>query len=89
MPKFILKDSGDEVTAEQWFPGKYVEGVTETAHDPGDGTTQSSGFGYLNTAEPDEPWCVRPGDWIVTYDNGIKTLIIESIFYEDFSPVLT
>lgn len=87
MAQFKIKS--DIVNAEQWFPGKYVEGVIESVYDPGDGTTCSAGYGYFNEAKPYEEWCVRPGYWIVRYENGIATIVPEHIFFESFDPVLT
>lgn len=87
MPRF--KNQTDVASAEQWFPGKYVMGVTETVYDPGDGTTQSSGTGYLNEAKPTEPWHVKPGDWIVRYDTGIVTIVPEHIFFDEWQPLNT
>lgn len=87
MPKF--KNNSEVVDAEQWFPGKYVEGVTESVYDPGDGTTCSTGYGYFNEAKPNEEWAVKPGYWIVRYDNGTATIVPEHLFYESWEPVLT
>jgi hypothetical protein len=58
------------IEAEQWFPGKHVEGVTELVHDPGDGSTVSNGYGDIETLEG--PLRVSPGDWIITGVKGEK-----------------
>jgi hypothetical protein len=49
--------------AEQWFPGKHVEGVQEIVHDAGQGTV-SNGYGIIATLSG--PVRVEPGDWIIT-----------------------
>lgn len=58
------------VEADQWFPGKIVAGVTEYVHDPGDGSTVSSGFGSVITIHGESAKVV-PGDWIITESDGI------------------
>lgn len=65
MPQFRKKPVVIEAT--QWFPGIFVEGVQEIAHDPGDGSTVSNGYGMITTLEG--PLKVSPGDWIIT---GVK-----------------
>lgn len=55
------------IEAEQWFPGKHIEGVTEYVYDPGNGSTVSSGKGTIVTLEGE--LTVSPGDWIIT---GVK-----------------
>lgn len=67
MPKFRKKPV--LITAEQWFPGKHVEGVTEIVHDPGDGSTVSNGYGWVTTAH-NEPTKVVAGDWIIPEPDG-------------------
>lgn len=47
--------------AEQWFPGKHVEGVQEIVH--GNGITVSNGYGMVETLSG--PVRVDPGDWIL------------------------
>lgn len=58
------------VEAEQWFPGKEVEGI-ET--DP-----LAPGFAYVETLEG---WLsVKPGDWIITGIKGEKYPCAAEIF---------
>lgn len=57
--------------AEQWQPGKAVMGVCEVWHDPGDGSTKSSGFGVLGDR------IVKPGDYIITTRDGHQIVVRE------------
>lgn len=54
--------------AEQWFPGKHVEGVQEIVHDKSYNAdypvTVPSGYGMIETLSG--PVKVEPGDWIIT-----------------------
>ncbi len=56
------------VEAEQWFPGKLVNGVTEVAY--ADEISRSAGYGYVVTIHG-EPTKVVSGDWIITEPDGI------------------
>ncbi len=67
MAKFRKKSVINE--AEQWFPGKQVDGVQEIVHDPGDGTTASNGYGMLVTLSG--PARVEPGDWVITQQRPV------------------
>lgn len=58
--------------AEQWFPGKQVDGVSEIFHDPGDGSTKSSGYGVCGNE------IVKPGNFIVTHDDGRRVVLCEA-----------
>lgn len=60
MAKYRKKSVVNE--AEQWFPGKRVDGVQEIVHDDGTGTT-SNGYGVCETIHG--PVRVDPGDWII------------------------
>ncbi len=73
------------IEAEQWHPGKYVEGVRETVHDPGDGTTVSNGYGWIDTLEG--PMRVSPGDFIITGVKGEKYPCKPDIFAQTYEPV--
>lgn len=60
-----------EIQAEQWFPGKQVEGVSETIYTWVDGTViGKSGYGSVTTIHGQET-SVAPGDWIITEPDGI------------------
>jgi hypothetical protein len=60
-----------EIQAEQWFPGKQVEGVTERFYThPNNNTKRSSGYGTCITIHGQET-SVDPGDWIITEPDGI------------------
>lgn len=58
------------VEAEQWFPGKHVEGVTETVIDLGDGQTSPAGYGHVVTIHGEHAKVV-PGDWVITEPDGV------------------
>lgn len=73
------------IEATQWFPGIYVEGVTELVHDPGDGTTVSNGYGFITTLEGDLK--VSPGDWIVTGVKGERYPCKPDIFATTYEAV--
>lgn len=73
------------IDAEQWFPGKFVDGVTEIIHDPGDGTTQSNGYGVISTLESNQ-FKVMPGDWIITGVKGEKYACKPDIFEMTYEP---
>ena len=72
------------IEATQWFPGVYVEGVQEIVHDPGDGSTQSNGFGMINTLEG--PLKVSLGDWIITGVKGERYPCKPDIFAATYEP---
>lgn len=58
--KFRKKTCVNE--AEQWFPGKHVEGVQEMHHHDGKQSV-SNGYGIVETLNG--PTRVDPGDWII------------------------
>jgi hypothetical protein len=70
----------EPVAAEQWFPGKHVEGVQEIAHDPGDGSTVSNGYGMCGAER------VNPGYWIVTLD-GRHEAVPPDEFAATYEPI--
>lgn len=74
-----------EIEAEQWWPGKFVEGVTELVHDPGDGSTVSSRAGVIDTLEG--PHIVSPGDWVITGVKGEKYACKPDVFAATYEPV--
>jgi hypothetical protein len=57
------------VEAEQWFPGKYVRGVTEAAYNVEDGKARLSGYGHVVTIHGEHAKVV-PGDWVITEPDG-------------------
>jgi hypothetical protein len=75
------------VEAEQWFPGQFVEGVTESIyaegeHFPGEHhETHSAGYGYVTTIHG-QPTKVVAGDWIVTEPDGIHHYPIKPDIFE-------
>ena len=83
MPKFRKRPV--IVEAEQWWPGKRVEGVQEVVYDPGNGSTESVGYGYISTLEG--PLKVSPGDWIITGVKGEKYPCKDEIFRQTYEPV--
>lgn len=70
----------DTVCAAQWFPGTVIDGVQETAYDPGDGSTKSSGYAMFGEH------MVRPGDWIVD-TRMAQHVFPDALFREFFDPV--
>lgn len=79
MPRFRRKPV--EITAEQWFPGTPIKGVTE-APDP-DGKDEI--VGMVQTLEG--PLHARAGDWIVTGIQGEQYPVKPDIFEEIYEPV--
>ena len=71
------------ITAEQWFPGKTVEGVNEytDVHGP----VGERGRFYVDTLEG--PLRVSPGDWIITGVKGEKYPCKPDIFAATYEPV--
>jgi len=59
MPKFRKKPV--VVEAEQWFPGKSIEGVVERSN---------GAYGYIETLEGQ--FIVSSGDWVITGIQGEK-----------------
>lgn len=73
MPKF---HSTRVIEAEQWFPGKKIEGV--------DDTSDVWGHAFVCTAH-DQIVFLEPGDWVVPEPNGnghypIKPDILEETY---------
>ena len=64
---------GITVKAEQWFPGKHVDGVVAPSPNS---TTQW----YPFVSVGDETITVMPGDWIVTTPIGSKYLCRKDMF---------
>ena len=62
------------VEAEQWFPGKHVNGVTEETWMPDGGTADGKPLslqcGYCFTIHGQQTKVV-PGDWIITEPDGV------------------
>jgi hypothetical protein len=68
------------VDAEQWFPGKFVEGVEE-------GEYFSDGDQYEAKCKTLEgTFGVSPGDWIVTGVKGERWPIKPDIFEKSYEP---
>ena len=55
--------------AEQWFPGKRIDGLEEMEGGIGQGLTFPT-YGVLDAAH-----VVHPGDWIVTDSHGKRHLV--------------
>lgn len=78
MPKFRKRPI--VIEAEQWFPGKHMEGVlwpdpkSETQFEP-----------HVITLEG--PLKVSPGDWIIKGVKGEKYPCRDDIFRETYEPV--
>jgi len=64
--------------AEQWFPGKHVDGVEE--FDTKDAITETIGRIVTLEKANDGFDYVMPGDWILTGVKGEKYCVKEAIF---------
>jgi hypothetical protein len=73
------------IDAVQWFPGTRVDGVQEMAHDPGDGSTVSNGYGFIDTLEG--AMRVSPGDWVITGVQGERYPCKPDIFDATYEAV--
>ena len=68
------------IEAEQWFPGRKVEGVVERpAID-----SRSETVGIVKTLEGD--MIAKPGDWIITGVEGEKYPCKNEIFKKTYEP---
>ena len=72
------------IEAEQWFPGKYVEGVWEVIYEE-DGARISGQFAWISTLEGELK--VSPGDWIITGVKGEKYPCKPDIFEQTYELV--
>ena len=68
------------IDAEQWFPGKPVDGVVERGSDD----DPSEIIGIVETLEGD--MIARPGDWIVTGVEGERYPVKNEIFKKTYEP---
>lgn len=75
--------------AEQWFPGKRVEGVT------GDDPHKWCGC-VIAGGPPDTPhihpsisecWLIKPADWIVTDPKGNRCLVKPDVFDDTYEKI--
>jgi hypothetical protein len=64
------------ITAEQWFPGKPVEGVRESDLAPP--------HGWIDTLEG--TMAVEPGDWVITGVKGERYACKPDIFELTYEP---
>lgn len=68
------------IDAEQWFPGRDVDGVEEQpSSDP-----DAEPVGIVKTLEGD--MIARPGDWIITGVEGEKYPCKDEIFQKTYEP---
>ena len=74
------------IEAEQWFPGRRVEGVTEFT--TGDAITEI--MGRIKTLEDTEDsyHYVSPGDWIITGVKGERYAVKPDIFEKTYEAVV-
>ena len=68
------------IDAEQWFPGRDVDGVVEQ---PPSGPNEEP-IGIVKTLEGD--MIARPGDWIITGVEGEKYPCKDEIFQKTYEP---
>ena len=73
------------IEAEQWFPGRHVEGVEE--FETGDAITEV--MGCIKTLEDtsESYHYVSPGDWVITGVKGEKYACKPDIFEQTYEPV--
>jgi len=79
-----------EVDAEQWFPGKQIEGVREVPVPLGLQTRMPDGQWETRNGiviTPEGKMAVRPGDWIITGVKGEKYPCKPDIFALTHEPV--
>lgn len=67
------------IEAQQWFPGKQVDGVEKPAPNE-----RGTGYGYIDTFEG--RMIVSPGDWIITGVKGEKYPCKPDIFEATYEP---
>lgn len=84
MPRFRKRPV--VIEAEQWFPGKPVEGVEPVS----DGGVNEQGMGFeaygvVQTLEG--PHIAKPGDWIITGVKGERYPCKPDIFALTYEPV--
>lgn len=68
------------IEAEQWFPGKDIEGVVLTTD-----IDITEPYPVIETLEGE--LLVKPGDWIITGIAGERYPCKDSIFKETYEPV--
>lgn len=78
MPKF--RKIPVVISAEQWFPGVVIEGVTSHPNLPN--------MGLIRTLEDtdDSAHHVSPGDWVITGVEGEKYACKPSVFDRTYEP---
>ena len=73
------------IEAEQWWPGKHIDGVVESpVLEPTDGNPEGV-YGQIKTLEGIMT-CV-PGDWIITGIKGERYPCKPGIFLATYEPV--
>lgn len=70
-----------EVDAEQWQPGRAIAGVSVE-----DGMLSDRGFSYVTTAAGQRLY-LAPGDYVVQYPDGHRTVVSEEAFGSIFEAV--
>jgi hypothetical protein len=73
------------IEAEQWFPGKNVDGVEE--FDTGDPLTEVMGRIVTLEDHKGSTHYVSPGDWVITGVAGEKYACKDPIFKATYDPV--
>lgn len=76
MPKFRKKPL--VIEAEQWFPGKQVEGAKEWR--------EPSGEVFAEVESLEGTLIATPGDWIITGIQGEKYVCRNDIFRASYDP---
>jgi hypothetical protein len=83
MPRFRKKPV--VIEAEQWFPGKRVDGVVESPVLEPTPENPSGAYGQIRTLEG-VMTCI-PGDWIITGVKGEKYACKDEIFRQTYEAV--
>jgi hypothetical protein len=73
------------IEAEQWFPGKSIDGVITEYDETLDNATGKPPFPFIRTLEG--KMFVSSGDWIITGVNGEKYPCKPDIFEKSYDPI--
>lgn len=83
MPNFKKKPL--VISAEQWWPGKMIDGVVSDYSKCNHGTERERELPHVHTLEG--PLLVSPGDWIITGVKGEKYPCKDDVFRATYDEV--